>query len=117
MTRRDRSYIPLSAHSSALLQGLREAGIEGLPEERMAELGGRYWRQALGRLCRWHPVGEMNGRFVLVEVEGSRRGVVDEAGDALGPNTPVTPAAALSPDPQLQLDVPLGGHYDLDRAA
>lgn len=107
---------PMSAHASALLGALREAGTEGLPESRMAELGGRYWRQALGRLCRWHPIGEMNGWFVLVEVEGSRGRVAH--GCAPDPGALVTSAAALSLDSQLQLpDATAGGHYDLDRAA
>jgi hypothetical protein len=56
---------PLSAHASALLGALREAGDEGLPEARVRELGGRFWRDVLRRLCRWHTIGEWQGVYYL----------------------------------------------------
>ena len=101
----------MSAHASALLGALRDAGEDGLPESRVKELGGRYWEAVLRRLCRWHTISEWHGVYYLTNgVEGSH-------GESYG-SAPLGAMAALSTEGQLVLlDVPGSSHYDLDRAA
>jgi hypothetical protein len=106
----------VSAHASALLRALREAGDDGLLEADVVRLGGRYWKQVLNRLCRWHPVGEERGRFYLVGVEGTG-GPDTSAGGGKAPSRILGSTGALSTGGQLALEIPRPGYYDLDRAA
>jgi hypothetical protein len=104
---RDDIHRPLSAHASALLGALREAGDEGLPEARVRELGGLHWRNVVRRLCRWHTVSEWQGVYYLTCGTGQ---AASEAG--VPRRTDATPASGLSGPAQLSLDVPTGSpHY------
>jgi hypothetical protein len=119
MTLRDPNYMtrPLSAHASALLSALREAGADGLPEARVKELGGRHWDGVLRRLCRWHAVGEERGVYYLVNGVQDARGESRDGASYSSPSRSdaTTSTGVLNTDRQPTLfDSPgSSSHYDL----
>jgi hypothetical protein len=112
----------VSAHSSALLAALREAGPEGLDEAEMANAGGLWWRNRVKELQRRPGVtiSEWDAKHHLTSEPSVERTIGVVASGGLAPGVPKCPDGSLSTEGQLvllEVDQPATGHHEHDLRA
>lgn len=101
---------------SAILAALVEAGTDGLPKEKVEELGGYWWSKRVAELAERHAIG-------WDEVDGEKRyfrtdGVEQADGAKPVEGTPVESAVGLlNTEAETLFDAPVRSHYETEREA